>query len=269
MRTKDKLRVFCTAKVDASILVNMKLIKKEDIKKPEKPLKKIYETYFWCNGFPTISEFDNDEVIENFLDIVRQDTGAPVDRSTIAGSLNWDIYNNPKEITRSRRKPVTFEEDMIEKEAAENDSVDEMVDNAENIKVVAETAESSQSKKVEAENKAAEVIPNVEKRSKKRNDRPPPSEEEQALPARHAKRTKSRASKPKDNISKTKTHSIPIAQEPTQPSSQTQPPPISQPQPSSQPPTSSKLDMTKPISMILPNESKETVLLSSPSSTSS
>jgi hypothetical protein len=269
MRTKEKLRVFCTAKLDASILVNMKIKTKEDILKPENPLKKIYETYFWCNGFPTISEFYNDEVIDNFLDIVRRETGAPVDRSMVAGAPNWDIYKNPKEITRNRRKPVTLEEDMVEEESDENDSIDELVDNEENVKAAAETVESSQSKKVKAESKAAEDIPNAEKRTKKRNDRPPPSEEEQALPARPAKRTKSRASKPKGNISKTKTHSIPIAQDSTQPSSQTQPPPISQPQPSSQPPTSSKLDMTKPISMILPNESKETVLLSSPSSTSS
>jgi hypothetical protein len=46
MRTKEKLRVFCTAKLDASILVNMKIKTKEDILKPENPLKKIYETYF-------------------------------------------------------------------------------------------------------------------------------------------------------------------------------------------------------------------------------
>jgi hypothetical protein len=46
MRTKKKLRVFCTAKFDATILVNMQLAKKEDIKKPENPLKKIWEEYF-------------------------------------------------------------------------------------------------------------------------------------------------------------------------------------------------------------------------------
>ncbi|KAK2361357.1 hypothetical protein QL285_086517 [Trifolium repens] len=58
LRTKEKLRVFCTAKFDATILVNMQLVKKEDLKKPEHPLKKVREKYFWCDGFPTISEHD-------------------------------------------------------------------------------------------------------------------------------------------------------------------------------------------------------------------
>jgi hypothetical protein len=74
LKTKERLRVFCTAKFDATILVNMQLIKKEDLKKPENPLKKIWEEYFWCDGFSTISEHDNDEVIENFLDLVIEDT---------------------------------------------------------------------------------------------------------------------------------------------------------------------------------------------------
>jgi hypothetical protein len=63
LRTKEKLRVFQTAKYDATILVNMNLVKKEDLKIPEHPLKRIWETYFWCDGFPTISEHDIDEVI--------------------------------------------------------------------------------------------------------------------------------------------------------------------------------------------------------------
>jgi hypothetical protein len=46
LRQREKLRVFQTAKFDATILVNMKLVKKEDLVKPENPLKTIYETYF-------------------------------------------------------------------------------------------------------------------------------------------------------------------------------------------------------------------------------
>jgi hypothetical protein len=83
IRTKEKLRVFCTAKFDATILVNMQMVKKEDLKKPEHPLKKIWEKYFWCDGFPTISEHDNDEVIENFLEMVRRESGEYVDRSMV------------------------------------------------------------------------------------------------------------------------------------------------------------------------------------------
>jgi hypothetical protein len=51
VRTKERQRVFNTAKFDATILVNMMLAKKEDIKRAEHPLKKIYEEYFWCDGF--------------------------------------------------------------------------------------------------------------------------------------------------------------------------------------------------------------------------
>jgi hypothetical protein len=83
IRTKEKLRVFCTAKFDATILVNMQLVKKEDLKKPEHPLKKIWEKYFWCDGFPTISEHYNDEVIENFLEMVRKESGEYVHRSMV------------------------------------------------------------------------------------------------------------------------------------------------------------------------------------------
>ncbi|KAK2352185.1 hypothetical protein QL285_096499 [Trifolium repens] len=49
LSSKEKLRVYQTAKYDASVLVNMKLVKKEDLKKPKNPLKTIYENYFWCD----------------------------------------------------------------------------------------------------------------------------------------------------------------------------------------------------------------------------
>jgi hypothetical protein len=39
LRTREKLRVFQTAKYDATILGNTKLVKKEDMRKPENPLK--------------------------------------------------------------------------------------------------------------------------------------------------------------------------------------------------------------------------------------
>ncbi|KAK2423095.1 hypothetical protein QL285_033572 [Trifolium repens] len=92
LRKSERLRVFQPAKFDATILVNMQLIKKEDLKKPENPLKTIYENYFWCDGFPTISKHDNEEVIKNFLEMVRRETGAKVDRSMVVGVPNWDIF---------------------------------------------------------------------------------------------------------------------------------------------------------------------------------
>jgi hypothetical protein len=50
----------------------MKLKTKEEIVKIRNPLQEVYESYFWCNDFSTISEADNDEVIDNFLEMVRR-----------------------------------------------------------------------------------------------------------------------------------------------------------------------------------------------------
>ncbi|WJX50150.1 NADH:ubiquinone reductase (H(+)-translocating) [Trifolium repens] len=52
---KEKLRVFQTSKYDASVLVNMKRKTKEEIIQVKTPLQQVYEKYFWCDGFPTIS----------------------------------------------------------------------------------------------------------------------------------------------------------------------------------------------------------------------
>jgi hypothetical protein len=55
LSSKEKLRVYQTAKFDASVLVHLKLKTKEEVKIPKNPLQMIYETYFWCDGFPNIS----------------------------------------------------------------------------------------------------------------------------------------------------------------------------------------------------------------------
>ncbi|KAK2363164.1 hypothetical protein QL285_088173 [Trifolium repens] len=103
LRTREKLRVFNTLKFDGHNLVNIKLIKSKDLQTPTNPLLEIYEKYFWCGGFPTISEFDNEEVIENFLEDVRKETGYPVDRSMVVAIPDWDLINNPKQPLRTRR----------------------------------------------------------------------------------------------------------------------------------------------------------------------
>ena len=46
LSTKEKLRVFNTAKYDASVLVNMKLKTKEELKTAKSPLEQVYEKYF-------------------------------------------------------------------------------------------------------------------------------------------------------------------------------------------------------------------------------
>ncbi|KAK2391601.1 hypothetical protein QL285_065041 [Trifolium repens] len=235
MSAKEKLRVFQTAKYDASVLVNMKRKTKEEIIQVKTPLQQVYEKYFWCDGFPTISEHDNDEVIKNFLESVRRDTGVSVPRKMVVSVPNWDIFKGPRDITRNRRKPRTTEQEMIDE-----GSDDQKHDSADEI----EEGERG------AGNMMAEAV-QKEKRTKKRHDRPSASEEDQN-PAKPAKRLKTRASKPKGKTSESNTSSIPVAQDIG-----------SEPQPSianpstSQPPSSTNqpqpIDFTVPISVVLPD----------------
>ncbi|KAK2428642.1 hypothetical protein QL285_027145 [Trifolium repens] len=232
LSAKEKLRVFQTAKYDASVLVNMKRKTKEEIIQVKTPLQQVYEKYFWCDGFPTISEHDNDEVIENFLEAVRRDTGVSVPRKMVVSVPNWDIFKGPRDITRNRRKPRTTEQEMVDEGSDDQGhaSADEIEEGAGNMMT-------------EAVQK--------EKRTKKRHDRPSASEEDQN-PANLAKRLKTRASKPKGKISESNTSSIPVAQDIG-----------SKPQPSianpstSQPPSSTNqpqpIDFTIPISVVLPD----------------
>ncbi|KAK2429322.1 hypothetical protein QL285_027772 [Trifolium repens] len=229
---KEKLRVFQTAKYDASVLVHMKRKTKEEIISVKSPLQQVYEKYFWCDGFPTISEHDNDEVIKNFLESVRRDTGVSVPRKMVVSVPNWDIFKGPREITRNRRKPRTTEQEMIDEGSDDQGhiSADEIEEGAGDMMT-------------EAVQK--------EKRTKKRHDRPSASEEDQN-PAKPAKRVKVRASKPKGKISESNTSSIPVAQDIG-----------SEPQPSidkpstSQPPSSNNqtqpIDYTVPLSVVLPS----------------
>ncbi|KAK2377054.1 hypothetical protein QL285_077781 [Trifolium repens] len=229
---KEKLRVFQTAKYDASVLVNMKRKTKEEIIQVKTPLQQVYEKYFWCDGFPTISEHDNDEVIKNFLESVRRDTGISVPRKMVVSVPNWDIFKGPRDITRNRRKPRTTEQEMIDEGSDDQGhaSTDEIEEGAGNMMT-------------EAVQK--------EKRTKKRHDRPSASEEDQN-PAKPAKRLKTRASKPKGKISESNTSSIPVAQvigsEPqpsiANPSTSQPPSSTNQPQP---------IDFTVPISVVLPD----------------
>jgi hypothetical protein len=184
LRQKEKLRVFQTAKFDATILINMKRIKKEELIKAENPLKTIYETYFWCDGFPTISEHDNEDVIKNFLAMVRRETGKRVDRSMVVGVPDWDIFKGPKDITRSRKKPILVEQALLEENAeesndegqgneSEEESIDDKVDNAAEEKAKAEA---------EAAERATAAKNEKEKRTKKRNERPSSSGDDDNVP---------------------------------------------------------------------------------------
>jgi hypothetical protein len=80
--------------------------------------------------------------------MVRKETGEKVDRRMVVAVPDWDIFNNPKERPRSKKKPVVFEEPAEEEDAEnenveqgeneENDSIDNMVDNPENVRAAEE-----------------------------------------------------------------------------------------------------------------------------------
>ncbi|WJX57373.1 NADH:ubiquinone reductase (H(+)-translocating) [Trifolium repens] len=230
LSAKEKLRVFQTAKYDATVLVNMKRKTKNEIISVKTPLEQVYEKYFWCDGFPTISEHDNEDLINNFIEIVRRDTGVRVPRKMVVSVLNWEIFKGPKAITRSLRKPKTTEQEI-----ADDGSEDQ--ENADTDEAMEEDSG--------AEDMATEAV-QKERLSKKRNDRPQASEENQNhdMPA---KRLKYRASKPKGKISEPNTSSIPVAQDINP-----------EPEPSiSQPPQTTNqtnpIDFTVPLSVVLPD----------------
>ncbi|KAK2397478.1 hypothetical protein QL285_059047 [Trifolium repens] len=242
LREKETLRVFQTAKFDATILVNMKKKIKEELIHAENPLKTIYETYFWCDGFPTISEHDNEEVIKNFMAMVRKETGARVTRSMVVNVPDWDIFKGPKDITRSRKKPRLVEQALLE---------DSEKSNSEGQEEQSEDNSATEDDERVTEEQVAKIVQRkaVEKemRSKKRNERPAAAEEDQ--PVRATKRIKTVVAKKKvagtskGNISKPNADSTSEAQ-PLNPSS--------------------PIDYTKPLNEILPSPQ----LLSSSSSSS-
>jgi hypothetical protein len=209
MRKGEKLRVFNTLKFDGRNLVNLKLIKAKELIIPMNPLQKIYEKYFWCDGFPTISEHDNEDVIENFLAMVRQETGVKIDKSMVVEAPDWDVLNNPKEKARTgtkKKKAVVFEEPDESAEAEDddqgnndgNDSVDKLVDNPENLEAIEkdEAGETSEMREVSAAEKDNTVNVEKETRSKKRNEMPLSSEEGKTdRAAKKLKTTASRTSK--------------------------------------------------------------------------
>ncbi|KAK2404844.1 hypothetical protein QL285_054149 [Trifolium repens] len=248
---KEKLRVFQTAKYDASVLVNMKRKTKEEIIPVKSPLQQVYEKYFWCDGFPTISEHDNEEVIKNFLESVRRDTEVSVPRRMVVSVPNWNIFKGPRDIRRNRSKPKTTEQEMI----------DEGFDGQEN-----DTADEGKEEESGTEDMAAEADAK-EKRSKKRHDRPSASEDDQN-PPKSTKRIKTKASKPKGKFSESNTSSIPVAQvigSESQPS--TTQPSTSEPHQSTT--QTQPIDYTVPLSVVLPTSKPSLSSSSSDTSTAS
>jgi hypothetical protein len=275
LRSREKLRVFNTMKFDGHNLVNIKMIKAKNLIYPMNPLKKIYEEYFWCNGFPTISEFDNDEVIEDFLEDVRKDTGYPVDRSMVAGVPDWDLINNLNEKQRLRAgrvknvKKILFEETVETTKAGNgehdnyngNDSVNEMVDDSKNQGGGnAENKADGTYERQEVDNTEKNNAGNVEneRRSKKRNERPSSSEESRMpLTTRLVKKLKTVASRPSKKAANTPKGKV------------SEPNVASTPEAQHIHPPNPTIDVTKPLSMILPDPQPQIVNISLSSSSSS
>ncbi|KAK2382130.1 hypothetical protein QL285_069683 [Trifolium repens] len=237
---KEKLRVFNTAKYDASVLVNMKLKTKEELKTAKSPLEAVYEKYFWCDGFPTISEFDNDDVIKNFLELVRIDYGVRVPRSMVVGVPNWDIFKGPKQITKSKRKPQPVEQEIVEEgskeQSGDKDDAADVTDQVDSGTERLATEENEGVTEEQVTKIAQRKAVQKERRSKKRNERPEEAEEDQSVRAPKRKKTvvskKKAADTSKGNISKPNTDSVSNAQ------------PLNQSPP---------IDFTKPINMIPPS----------------
>ncbi|KAK2397023.1 hypothetical protein QL285_058647 [Trifolium repens] len=249
--TKEKLRVFNTAKYDASVLVNMKLKTKEELKTAKSPLEAVYEKYFWCDGFPTISEHDNEDVIKNFLELVRIDSGVRVPRSMVVGVPNWDIFKGPKQITKSKRKPQPVEQEIVEEgskeQSGDKDDAADVTDQVDSGTERLATEENEGVTEEQVTKIAQRKAVQKERRSKKRNERPEDAEEDQPVRAPKRKKTvvskKKAADTSKGNISKPNTDSVSNAQ------------PLNQSPP---------IDFTKPINMIPPSPQPS----SSPSSSS-
>ncbi|KAK2423368.1 hypothetical protein QL285_033824 [Trifolium repens] len=239
LSAKEKLRVFQTAKYDATVLVNMKRKTKGEIISVKTPLQQVYEKYFWCDGFPTISEHDNEDVIKNFIEIVRRDTGVRVPRKMVVSVPNWEIFKGPKAITRSKRKPKTTEQEIADdgSEDQENADADEAMGGDRGAECLA-TDRNEQVPEGQLASIAERTAAQKEKRSKKRQDRPVDAAAEGDHPVRAVKKAKTVVSKKKvadsskGNTSKPKTDSIPTAQSPNQ---------------------SPPIDYTKPLSVVLPS----------------
>ncbi|MCI73524.1 hypothetical protein A2U01_0094788, partial [Trifolium medium] len=76
---------------------------------------------FFCDGFPVISEADDEEVILNFLEDFKKETDINVPRSMVPPTPNVDLYK-PKKRKRTvksseeetQKKEVKKEEEIVE-----------------------------------------------------------------------------------------------------------------------------------------------------------
>ncbi|MCI16906.1 hypothetical protein A2U01_0038051 [Trifolium medium] len=96
-------------KIDANFLTRMGL--KNKVVKPENPLQAKFEDHFLCDGFSVISEADDEEVILNFLENFKKETGINVPRSMVPPAPNVDLYK-PKKRKRKTKDSEEPEENV-------------------------------------------------------------------------------------------------------------------------------------------------------------
>ncbi|MCH93378.1 hypothetical protein A2U01_0014327, partial [Trifolium medium] len=90
---------------------------RKQVVKTKNPLQTQFDEHFFYDGFPVISEADNEEVIQNFLEEFKKSTRIDVPRSMVPPALNVDLYKPKRkraETTYGEQEPKTKE---IKKEA--------------------------------------------------------------------------------------------------------------------------------------------------------
>ncbi|MCI30782.1 hypothetical protein A2U01_0051993, partial [Trifolium medium] len=101
-------------KLDASFLTRMGI--KEKVVKPLNPLQIRYEEHLYCKGFPVISEADDEEVIQFFLEGLKKETRIDVPRDMVPPAPTVDLYKPEK---RKRVVKVSDKEEGQKKEKIE------------------------------------------------------------------------------------------------------------------------------------------------------
>ncbi|MCH90672.1 hypothetical protein A2U01_0011594, partial [Trifolium medium] len=157
-------------KLDAGFLTRMSI--KENVVKAKNPLKINYEEHLYCNGFPVISEADDEEVIQFFLQGIKQDTGVEVPRKMVPPAPTKEEKSEPKDVKKEASKKRKVEgvvigetesrtkrkhEKITKKDSSETDS-DDGKTLAEKLKQKSQAEASKASQKHPSKGKSSETI---------------------------------------------------------------------------------------------------------------
>ncbi|MCH82653.1 hypothetical protein A2U01_0003464, partial [Trifolium medium] len=143
-------------KLDAGFLTRMGI--KHKVVKPQNPLKVRYEDHLYCNGFLDLSEADDEEVIQFFLQDLKKDTGIDVPMSMVPSAPTVDLY-------KPRKRKASAKEGKKEvKKEAKKDVKKEVLKEAK--------PEPQEEKKEESKKRKSEgvVIDNSESRIRRKHE---------------------------------------------------------------------------------------------------